>query len=382
MLAHGIAAASVRIRMGFGAANRTTSTVYDFFAVSCLPRFKFGFIACNPFPIHIVNTGDAAAPAALDCFRLARRHRFGFRQRRGNYFVAHNNVLHWDVRESGGGILWAMLPPSLRPLCLSRLSRASGSRHFTGGCSSRPPHVDDFGVGGCVGIVAPARTPRLPLDRTTFLQYGSQLRIDYHEARMTFNTRRMGDKFACELTGLNLWEEIDAQTAKGLRALLGEHGVLIFRRQSLSENEFADFSALFGALELTVRRDWASNLRPEVGIISNLKDGTGKAIGGLGDGEVLWHSDQAYILNPATGAGLYAVEISSSGGATRWANLANAYEALPDRLKNAVDGKSAVFSYPKRLAGFKGTDRTVPSEMKHRIADVIHPIVQDRKSVV
>ncbi len=192
---------------------------------------------------------------------------------------------------------------------------------------------------------------------------------------MTFNTRRMGDKFACELTGLNLWEEIDAQTAKGLRALLGEHGVLIFRRQSLSENEFADFSALFGALELTVRRDWASNLRPEVGIISNLKDGTGKAIGGLGDGEVLWHSDQAYILNPATGAGLYAVEISSSGGATRWANLANAYEALPDRLKNAVDGKSAVFSYPKRLAGFKGTDRTVPSEMKHRIADVIHPIV-------
>jgi len=195
------------------------------------------------------------------------------------------------------------------------------------------------------------------------------------EVTVGYQTRNMGDKFACEVTGLNLWEKLSSETAKSLRALLREHGVLIFRRQALSEDEFADFSALFGQLELTVRRDWASNHRPEVGLISNLKDGTGKSIGGLGDGEVLWHADQSYILNPATGSGLYAVEIAHTGGATRWANLECAYDALPERLKKAVDGKSAVFSYPKRLAGFKGADRMVPTDMKERIADVIHPIV-------
>lgn len=192
---------------------------------------------------------------------------------------------------------------------------------------------------------------------------------------MNYTARCMGDRFACEIVGLNLWEPIDAKTVSELRELWREHGVLIFRRQALSEDEFADFSALFGPLELTVRRDWASRVRPEVGILSNLQDGTGKAIGGLGDGEVLWHSDQSYMLNAATGAGLYAVEITHEGGATRWAHLGKAYEALPERLKKEAEGKRAIFSYPKRLAGFKGADRTLPKEMKDRTPDVIHPIV-------
>ena len=66
--------------------------------------------------------------------------------------------------------------------------------------------------------------------------------------------------------------------------------------------ELAGFSALFGPLERIVRTDWASPVRPEVGVISNLKDGQGKPIGGLGDGEIQWHSDQSYMQNPATGA--------------------------------------------------------------------------------
>lgn len=192
---------------------------------------------------------------------------------------------------------------------------------------------------------------------------------------MSYSARRMGDRFACEIVGLNLWEPIDAKTVSELRALWGEHGVLVFRRQALSEHEFADFSALFGPLELTVRRDWASRIRPEVGILSNLKDGNGKPIGGLGDGEIQWHSDQSYMLKPATGAGLYAVEIAHEGGTTRWAHLGKAYEALPERLKTAVEGKRAIFSYPKRLAGYKGADRNVPEDMKNRTPDVTHPIV-------
>ncbi|MES2564094.1 MAG: TauD/TfdA family dioxygenase [Pseudomonadota bacterium] len=192
---------------------------------------------------------------------------------------------------------------------------------------------------------------------------------------MSYTARRMGDRFACEIVGLRLWEDIDASTVEELRALWAEHGVLIFRRQALSEHEWADFCARFGPLELTVRRDWASSVRPEVGIISNLKDGNGKSIGGLADGEIFWHSDQSYMLNPATGAGLYAVEIAYEGGTTRWANLARAYEALPERLRNAVEGRHAIFSYPKRLAGYKGADRTVPKEMKDSTPDVIHPIV-------
>lgn len=192
---------------------------------------------------------------------------------------------------------------------------------------------------------------------------------------MDYQVRSMGDRFACEIQGLNLWEKLGPKTADDLRNLLRLHGVLVFRRQALSEDEFAEFSSTFGRLELTVRREWASKARPEVGILSNLKDGTGRPIGGLGAGEVQWHSDQSYMIKPATGAGLYAAEIAHEGGATRWANLAKAYQALPGRLQKAVEGKHAVFSYTKRLAGFQESDRMDPEKVKRETPDVIHPIV-------
>lgn len=192
---------------------------------------------------------------------------------------------------------------------------------------------------------------------------------------MDYTANRIGDSFACEVTGLKLWEPVDAQTVGELRDLWAEHGVIVFRRQAISEHELADFCGLFGPLELTVRRDWASSVRPEVGIISNLKDGTGAPIGGLGDGEVFWHSDQSYMLNPATGAALHAVEIAHQGGSTRWANLAMAYDALPPALKAKVEGKSGIFDYSKRLAGYKGADRKVPEDQKNRTPAVTHPLV-------
>ncbi|MDB5862371.1 MAG: hypothetical protein JWO70_177 [Betaproteobacteria bacterium] len=192
---------------------------------------------------------------------------------------------------------------------------------------------------------------------------------------MKYAANAIGNSFACEIVGLKLWENVDARTVDELRGLWSEHGVLVFRRQAISEHELADFCALFGPLELTVRRDWASSVRPEVGIISNLKDGTGAPIGGLGDGEVYWHSDQSYMLNPATGAALHAVEIAHEGGGTRWANLAMAYEALPPALKSAVEGKSGIFDYSKRLAGYKEADRMVPADQKNRTPPVTHPLV-------
>jgi alpha-ketoglutarate-dependent taurine dioxygenase len=116
-------------------------------------------------------------------------------------------------------------------------------------------------------------------------------------------------------------------------------------------------------------------VRPEVGILSNLKDGNGKPIGGLGAGEVEWHCDQSYMLNPATGAGLYAVEIAQEGGATRWANLERAYEALPEALRKAVEGKQGVFDYTKRLAGYQESDRMDADKVRRETPPVVHPLV-------
>ena len=192
---------------------------------------------------------------------------------------------------------------------------------------------------------------------------------------MLLQSRVLDDSFACEVVGLRLWERQDGQTIDELRALWADHPVLVFRRQALSEDELADFSALFGPLERTVRTGWASPVRPEVGLISNLKDAQGKPIGGLGDGEIQWHSDQSYMLNPATGALLYALELAPKGGATSWVDLCAAYTALPDRLKHAVDGRRAVFDYAKRLAGYQGVDQMISEEAKRKTSPILHPLV-------
>ena len=188
-------------------------------------------------------------------------------------------------------------------------------------------------------------------------------------------TQLSDNSFACEVVGLQLWEPVGDRTIDELRALWARHPVLVFRRQALSEDELADFNARFGSLERVVRTDWASPVRPEVGVISNLRDGRGKPIGGLGDGEIQWHSDQSYMLNPATGAMLYALELPPEGGVTSWVDLCAVYACLPDRLKRAVEGRRAIFSYAKRLAGYQGVDRVISEEAKRKTPPILHPLV-------
>jgi alpha-ketoglutarate-dependent taurine dioxygenase len=192
---------------------------------------------------------------------------------------------------------------------------------------------------------------------------------------MALEIRPLDDSFACEVMGLRLWERLYGGAVNQLRELWARHPVLVFRRQALAERELAEFSALFGPLERVVRTEWASAVVPEIGLISNLKDGQAQPIGGLGDGELQWHSDQSYMMNPATGAALYAVELPPEGGTTSWVDLSAAYAALPDQLKRRVEGRHGVFSYVKRLAGYQGVDRVISSEAKRKTPPVLHPLV-------
>lgn len=192
---------------------------------------------------------------------------------------------------------------------------------------------------------------------------------------MPLAIRPLHPTLACEVVGLRLWEEQPAETVAALRELWARYGVLVFRRQALGEEELAAFCARFGPLERTVRTDWASPAVPEIGLISNLRDGEGRPIGGLGDGEIEWHSDQSYMLHPATGAALYALELPPAGGRTSWLDLRAAYAGLPDDLRGAVAERRGVFSYVKRLAGYQGVDRAISEEARRQTPPVTHTLV-------
>ena len=182
------------------------------------------------------------------------------------------------------------------------------------------------------------------------------------------------DTFAHEVLDLNLWKDLDERTLNRLRIAWRRHGVLLFRRQSLSESELVSFFSHFGKSEVIVRTDWQSRNRDEVIHISNMKDASGRSIGGLGSGELDWHSDQSYMTHPATGALLYMVEMPNEGGATYWANLQQAYDALNEETRSQIADLEAIYDYAKRQSSYDD-EAPLSASLRSKTPPVLHPLV-------
>ena len=70
---------------------------------------------------------------------------------------------------------------------------------------------------------------------------------------MELKLRDINDSFAREILGIKLWSELDNSTIDSLANALSTIGVLVFRRQSLSEEELVAFTSKFGQLEIQVK---------------------------------------------------------------------------------------------------------------------------------
>lgn len=189
---------------------------------------------------------------------------------------------------------------------------------------------------------------------------------------MPFVTRPLGATFGAEVCGIDLSKPQDAQAAEEVRALWRKHELLLFRDQTLDEKQLVAFSRNFGALEIHVRREYLSPENPEILYVSNLKK-DGRPIGILADTEVGWHYDQIYLPGPAVGSLLYSVIIPPDRGATSFADMSAAYEALPAATRQRLAGRKAVQSYEAFNRAY-----SVPTnnEQRRKTPDIEHPIVR------
>jgi taurine dioxygenase len=131
------------------------------------------------------------------------------------------------------------------------------------------------------------------------------------------------------------------------------HLVLRFRGQNLGKDQLLDFSRRFGELDkapINVRgKPWVEGY-PEMAVMSNIKV-EGESIGSLGYGEAVWHTDMSYNEITPSGALLYGIEVTQSGGETGFLNMYHAYETLPADLKAAIEGKSIKHDSSRNSAG-------------------------------
>ncbi len=146
--------------------------------------------------------------------------------------------------------------------------------------------------------------------------------------------RPTGGALGADIEGVDLAGPLSPETVAAIKQAWGEHLVLRFRGQHLSDDDLMRFSHQFGEL------DWApvaaANDAPEgrayVMVVSNVIE-DGKAIGQLGAYEAIWHTDMSYVQEPPSASALYALEVPSEGGDTGFCNMYRAYETLPDELR-------------------------------------------------
>jgi taurine dioxygenase len=156
-----------------------------------------------------------------------------------------------------------------------------------------------------------------------------------------------------EISGLDLRAPLTADDVAALKRAWGEHLVLRFRGQLLSDPELLALSRVFGELDPPGPNPYGKPFLaefPEINVISNVKK-DGVPIGNLGDGEAVWHCDMTYIDTPPMAALLHALDVPASGGDTFWANMYMAYETLPQALKQAIAGRRAIHDATYNSAG-------------------------------
>jgi len=152
--------------------------------------------------------------------------------------------------------------------------------------------------------------------------------------RSTIDVVPTGAALGAEVRGVDLRSIDDATYATIYQAWL-DHAVVLFRDQQLTDSDLIAFSRRFGALDQAPIQENGRRFvegHPEIYVVSNVVE-NGVAIGSLGAGEAVWHTDMSYLPDPPKASALYALEVPPSGGDTSFCTMYGAWDALPGELR-------------------------------------------------
>jgi taurine dioxygenase len=192
---------------------------------------------------------------------------------------------------------------------------------------------------------------------------------------MAITVTPTGAALGAEVGGVDLWSLTDADFAAVYRAWL-DHSVLLMRGQVLSDDDLIAFSRRFGELDLAPIQENGRRFvdgYPEIYVVSNVVE-NGVAIGSLGAGEAVWHTDMSYLEDPPKASMLYAIEVPPEGGNTGFTSMYRAYEALPEGLKRRLSGRRVKHDGTYNSGGYVRQGVT-PTDDPRAAPGMYHPIV-------
>jgi taurine dioxygenase len=171
-----------------------------------------------------------------------------------------------------------------------------------------------------------------------------------------------------ELLGVNLGDASrDEDLADAIHALLLRYKVLFLRDQRITPQEHVAFASRFGKLE----DHPVAPTHPEApGLVQIYKTPEGP----LDRYENAWHCDGTWRETPAMGCVLRCLECPPVGGDTIWANMALAYERLPDHVKALICDLRASHSFNASFGAAMPMEKRLA--LKAQYPDAEHPVVR------
>lgn len=189
-----------------------------------------------------------------------------------------------------------------------------------------------------------------------------------------------------EVIGLDLGKPLQEETFREIAEAFARYSVLVFREQEITPEQHIAFSRRFGQLEeLKFYKQYLHPEHPEIFVVSNIVE-DGKQLG-LPDAGRVWHTDVSYKKQPSMGSLLLAREVPQEDGRplgdTMFSSTCAAYDALPARKREQIDGLFAShrldadrYERNQRTQQSRGPRAALTEEQRKMIESVVHPVAR------
>jgi alpha-ketoglutarate-dependent taurine dioxygenase len=178
------------------------------------------------------------------------------------------------------------------------------------------------------------------------------------------------------VTGIDLAQPVDGATQKKLYDAVVENVVLVIRGQEhLTPAQVQAAGELFGELMEDQNRRYLVDGFPLISVLDNRhldSKGQPAKVGA----NATWHTDHTNQELPPKFTMLYAVAVPDKGGATSVCNARAAYEALPEDMKQKIDGAKTENTLISTARMATGNPDIVKAQLESTKPPTVHPLVR------
>jgi alpha-ketoglutarate-dependent 2,4-dichlorophenoxyacetate dioxygenase len=172
--------------------------------------------------------------------------------------------------------------------------------------------------------------------------------------------------FAVELGDVDLSEPLSEADWLAIEEAFETYAVLVIPGQELSQQQHLDFALRFGPIDRSMVVDLEgakARVRNEIADVSNLDENDevwteDSRLRLFQMGNRLWHTDSSFKKVPAKASLLYMRSVPPVGGQTEFADMRAAHDALPEAMKERIEGLVALhaIAYSRAKMGFEMTE--------------------------